>query len=59
MKGVTYSYDEKGRPTVAHVDLKKNRKMWEDFMDILTARDRANEPTISLEDLKAKVESRA
>lgn len=52
MKGVQYFYDKNGEPLAVMIDLKKNRRLWEDIQDILVARERRNEPTIPWEKVK-------
>jgi hypothetical protein len=49
MKGVQYFYDKNGEPQAVMIDLKKNRRLWEDIQDILVARQRRSEPTIPWE----------
>jgi len=55
VKGVQYFYDEKGKPQAVLIDLKKNGKLWEDFQDILVARQRGNEPHLPWEEVKAEL----
>jgi hypothetical protein len=52
--GVEYFYDEKGKPKAVLIDLRKNRQLWEDFQDIMFARQRRDEPRVA----KEKVEER-
>jgi hypothetical protein len=47
MKGVKYLYDAKGSPEAVVIDLKRNRRLWEDIQDILVARQRRKEPRVS------------
>jgi hypothetical protein len=54
MKGVQYLFDKKGRPQAVLIDLKRNRKLWEDIQDILVARERLKEPRIPLADVLKK-----
>jgi len=53
MKGVQYLFDKKGNPQAVLIDLKKNRKLWEDFQDLVVADERRNEPCETLEEVKA------
>jgi hypothetical protein len=53
MKGVQYLFDKEGNPQAVLIDLKKNRKLWEDFRDLMVAKDRLHEPRESLEEVKA------
>ncbi|MBI3411140.1 MAG: hypothetical protein HY040_22630 [Planctomycetes bacterium] len=43
----------KGVPQAVLIDLKKNRRLWEDFRDIMVAQQRRNEPRESFEEVKA------
>ena len=56
MQGIQYVTDEKGNKTAVLIDLKKYGGLWEDMMDILTARQRANEPRESLESVKKRLQ---
>jgi predicted RNase H-like HicB family nuclease len=53
MKGVQYLFDENGKPQSVVIDLKKNRRLWEDFQDLMIAKKRRNDPQESLEEVKA------
>ena len=53
MNGVRYLYDKKGSPRAVVIDLKKNRRLWEDFHDLLVLEQRRNEPRETLERVKA------
>ena len=44
MKGVTYVTDESNEKVAVQIDLKKNKKLWEDFCDYTIASKRKNEP---------------
>lgn len=48
MKGVKYLYDSKGEPEVVLIDLKKNPQVWEEFQDVMMARQRRKEPRVPL-----------
>jgi hypothetical protein len=49
MKGVQYVFDDAGDIQAVIIDVKKHRKLWEDFQDILVARQRRREKPIPLE----------
>ncbi len=51
MNGIQYLTDEKGRKTSVLIDLRKHKKLWEDFQDILVAERRAKEPRYSFEEV--------
>jgi hypothetical protein len=52
MKGVQYFFDEDGEPKAVLIDLTKNAELWEDIVDILEARKRANEIPIPFEKVR-------
>ena len=54
LKGVQYLYDKNGRPQSVLIDLRKNRRLWEDIEDILIARQREKEPRIPFEKILRK-----
>ena len=58
MKGVQYLFDENGKPSAVLIDLRKNRQLWEDFQDIVVARQRRKEPSISLEEVEQELKKR-
>ena len=47
--------DSKGNKTAAVIDLRKHRKLWEDFYDSLLAESRAREPRESLDSVKRRL----
>jgi hypothetical protein len=53
MRGVQYLFDNKGKAQAVLIDLKKNRALWEDFQDLMVAKERVHEPRESLEEVKA------
>jgi len=58
MKGVQFLVDDDGRKTAVVIDIRKNRKLWEDFYDRVVAAHRANEPRESLEFVKKRISRR-
>jgi hypothetical protein len=58
MKGVAYLYDKKGTPQAVLIDLKKNRRLWEDFRDLLVLEQRRNEPRETLAEVKSKLKKK-
>lgn len=54
MGGIQFVVDEAGKETAVVIDLKRHRRVWEDFYDNLLAERRKNEPRESW----AKVKSR-
>ena len=59
MKGVEFVVDEKGKKKAVVIDLKKHGALWEDFCDVLRAKERENEPRESLTSVKKKILKRA
>jgi hypothetical protein len=55
MKGVQYVVNRKGEPQAVLIDLKKNRRLWEDFQDLMVLQKRRREPRVSLEDVETKL----
>ena len=47
--------DSKGRKTAAVIDLRRNRKLWEDFYDTVLAHSRAHEPRETLTSVKQRL----
>ena len=58
MSGVQYIVDKRGKPTAVVIDLRKHRKLWEDFYDRSLSEARRNEPRESLESVKARLTRR-
>ena len=58
MKGVSYYFDEMGEPTAVLIDVKKNPELWEDIVDILECRKRANQKPIPFEKVKADLDKK-
>ncbi len=59
MDGVQFLINEKGEKTAVLLDLEQWGDLWEDFYDILVTRSRAQEETVSWDDLKAELEQDA
>ena len=55
MGGITFMVDSKGKKTAAVIDLRRHRKLWEDFYDTEVAHSRANEPRESLASVKRRL----
>ena len=58
MKGVQFVVNGRGEKTAVVIDLKKHSKLWEDFNDAATARQRRNEPRETLESVKRRLRQR-
>lgn len=52
MSGISFVSDEKGKTTAVMIDLKKHRRVWEDFYDKLIIESRKNEPRVKWETVK-------
>jgi len=52
MKGVEFVVDEKGKKKAVVLDLKTHRGVWEDFCDVLRAKERDGEPRESIDSVK-------
>ena len=59
MSGITFKTDSHGKKTAAVIDLRRHRKLWEDFYDTMLAESRAAEPRESLESVKRRLKMAA
>ena len=55
VKGIQFVVDNSGRKTAVQIDLKKQRRLWEDFYDRALAKQRASEPRESMEAVKKRL----
>lgn len=55
MRGVRYVTDEEGKRVAVMLDLEQWADEWEDFRDVLLARDREGEPSQSLASFEAEL----
>lgn len=55
MSGITFIIDSRGTKTAAVIDLRRHRKLWEDFYDTILAESRAHEPRESLDSVKRRL----
>ncbi len=55
MEGVDFVVDTEGEKKAVLIDLGRHRELWEDFYDMLLARERRAEPRESLEEVKRKI----
>ena len=55
MEGIQFLVNEKGERTSVLIDLEEWGELWEDFHDLMVARDRQNESEISWDELKAEI----
>ena len=59
MNGIQFVIDNSGRKTAVQIDLKKQRRLWEDFYDRALAMQRASEPRELLASVKKRVFGRS
>lgn len=52
MSGIEYVVDKRGRKTAVVINLKRHRRLWEDFHDAMLAQNRKAEPRESLESVR-------
>jgi hypothetical protein len=55
MSGVTFIVDSKGEKTAAVINLRRYRKLWEDFYDTVLVESRAKEPRETLDSVKRRL----
>ena len=55
MRGIQFLVNEDGEKTAVLLDLQEWGELWEDFYDILVARSRAEEETVSWTDLESEL----
>ena len=55
LRGIKYLSDAKGRKTAVVIDLRRNRALWEDFVDVAIARGRVGEPKESLAAVRTRL----
>jgi hypothetical protein len=56
MDGIHYLVDSEGRKKAVQIDLQKHGALWDDFHDILVADSRKNEPRVSFEAVKKRLQ---
>lgn len=57
LKGIQFLTDSRGKKTAVQIDLKEHGKLWEDFYDVLIARQRKDEPRESFETVKKRLKA--
>ncbi len=58
MSGITFLVDERGDKTAAVINLRRHRRLWEDFYDTLIAQERRTEPRESLAEVRARLRAK-
>lgn len=56
LKGVKFLRDKRGEKMAVVIDLRKNRALWEDFIDVAVAKARAREPRERLDTVRQRLE---
>ena len=56
MRGIQFLVNEDGEKTAVLLDLQEWGDLWEDVYDVLVARSRAEEETVSWSDLEAELD---
>lgn len=55
MKGIQFVVDEHGEKTAVVIDLKRHSEVWEDFVDVASAKSRQEEPRETLAAVKRRL----
>ena len=55
LRGVQFLRDTAGRQTAVVIDLRRHRRLWEDFADVVLARQRAHDPKQSIAAVRARL----
>ncbi len=55
MSGITFIVDSRGEKTAAVIDLRRYRKLWEDFYDTVLVASRAKEPRETFYSVKRRL----
>jgi len=53
--GFQFLVDEKGEKSAVLIDLKKHRRLWEDFYDLMIVESRRGEPRVEWEAAKKRL----
>jgi hypothetical protein len=56
IRGVRFLFDERGEKTAVMIDLRQGSGLWEDILDVATARSREREPSESWTAIRARLE---
>lgn len=56
LRGVKFLRDKRGEKTAVVIDLRRNRVLWEDFVDVAVAKSRSREPRERLATVRQKLE---
>lgn len=56
IRGVKFLFDERGQKTAVMIDLREGSGLWEDILDVATARSRDREPSRSWATVRSRLE---
>ena len=56
IRGVKFLFDEWGEKSAVMIDLRQGRGLWEDILDVATARSREREPAESRAAVRGRLE---
>lgn len=56
IRGVKFLRDKAGEKTAVVIDLRRNRVLWEDFVDVAVSKSRAGEPRERLDSVRARLQ---
>jgi hypothetical protein len=56
IRGVKFLFDEHGHKTAVMIDLRQGGRLWEDILDVATARSREHEPSQSWAAVRSRLE---
>lgn len=56
LRGVKFLRDKTGEKTAVVIDLRRNRVLWEDFVDVAIAKSRAGEPRERLHSVRTRLQ---
>jgi hypothetical protein len=58
LKGIQFLFDTEGKETAVLINLRYNRRLWEDIYDVMMADSRKDEPRVAWEDVKRRLKTK-
>jgi hypothetical protein len=58
LKGIQFLFDAEGKETAVLINLRHNRRLWEDIYDVMVADSRKDEPRVAWEDVKRRLKAK-
>jgi hypothetical protein len=58
LKGIQFLFDAEGKETAVLINLRHNRRLWEDIYDVMVADSRTDEPRVAWEDVKRRLKAK-